>query len=104
MIIIGPMQTLARADQVAPEEWAALQADPVFRNRMECVLGAGVFPAVSDLKECGTGMRHITGLILLHRDLPEGEIPVMHKIGWGLHPNSQHALACLLEHFGGVIK
>lgn len=92
---IGPEQTLARADQVTKEEWKALQADPVFVGLAEGVLGSGNFPMFHDLKQCGTGTRHITGMILMFLELEQGQTPFVRYPESFLHPSSQTRLADL---------
>lgn len=90
---IGPEQTIARANQVTREEWQTLQADPAFRELIEMVIGAGVFPMIHDLAQCGMGVRHITGMILMFAELEEGQTPYVRYPESFLHPRSQTALA-----------
>lgn len=94
-VLIGPEQTLARADRVTEEEWVALQQDKTFVDLVEMVLGAWIFPMVSDLKQCGTGTRHITGMILMFLELEKGQTPYVRYPESFLHPSSQSRLADL---------
>lgn len=100
---IGPEQTLARANMVTPEEWKGLQNDPLFVELMEMVIGAN-FPMVGDLAQCGTGTRHLTGLILMFLELEEGQIPYVRYPESFLHPSSQSRLADLFIRLTGGSK
>lgn len=99
---IGPEQTLARADQITKDEWALLQKDPVYIELAEMVLGSGIFPMVGDLKQCGTGTRHITGLILMMLELEPGQTPYIRYPESFLHPLSQTRLADLFIRLTGA--
>lgn len=100
---IGPEQTLARASQVTDAEWVALMQDATFVELAESVLGAGSFPMVPRLKDCGTGTRHITGMILLFSEL-NGRQPYVRYPESFLHPLSQTRLAQLLIRLSGAGK
>lgn len=89
---IGPEQTLGRADLVSDEEWIRLMGDPTFRELMELVLG-DIFPLVPRLKDCGMGVRHITGMILMFLELQPGQTPFVRYPESFLHPRSQTMLA-----------
>lgn len=92
---IGPEQTLARASQVTDEEWVALKKDKAFCSMLEMVLGVGVFPCVDQLKDCGTGTRHIVGMILMFAELLPDQVPFIRYPESFLHPSSQVRLADL---------
>lgn len=98
---IGPEQTLARANKVTSEEWVALQKDAAFRDLIELVLGVGIFPMVPDLKYCGTGVRHITGMILMFAELGPDQVPFVRYPESFLHPLSQTRLADLFIRLAG---
>lgn len=98
---IGPEQTLARAAQVTNEEWMRLQTDPLFKELMELVLGAGTFPMVGQLANCGSGTRHLTGLILMMLELKRGQTPFVRYPESFLHPSSQVRLADLFIRLTG---
>lgn len=100
---IGPEQTLARANRVSKEEWAALQADTTFVELMELVLGR-IFPLYPDLKCAGTGVRHMTGMLLLFRELQPGQKPFLRYPESFLHPSSQTRLPELLIRVFGIGK
>lgn len=97
---IGPDQTLARAAAVTPDEWVALQGDATFRDLLESVLGAGMFPCVG-LPDCGMGMRHMTGMILMFLELEPGQTPYVRFPESFLHPSSQSRLADLFIRLTG---
>lgn len=100
-VLIGPEQTLARSALVTDDEWVALMADPIYQELIELVFGAGMFPMVPQLKDCGTGVRHITGLILMFAELEPGQTPFVRFPEAFLHPSSQSRLADLFIRFTG---
>lgn len=100
-VLIGPEQTLARADRVTEEEWVALQQDKTFVELVEMVIGGWSFPMVGDLKQCGTGTRHITGMILMFLELEKGQTPYVRYPESFLHPLSQARLGDLFIRLTG---
>lgn len=98
---IGPEQTLARAALVTDDEWVALMQDQTFVELMELVLGGGSFPMVPRLKDCGTGTRHMTGMLLLFAEL-NGRQPYIRYPESFLHPSSQSQLPQLFMRVFGI--
>jgi hypothetical protein len=101
---IGPEQTIARANRVSRGEWIVMQADPLFRELLESVIGAGAFPMVDDLAQCGMGVRHMTGMILMFAELEEGQTPYVRYPESFLHPSSAVRLADFFIRMTGGAK
>ena len=67
VVQVDAAQILARADRVTPEEWAALQAEDIYRALYQDIID-GWCPMAADLKDCGTGVRYFTGMVLMLRE------------------------------------
>jgi hypothetical protein len=93
---IGAEQTLERARRVTPEEWAYLRVHPIF-----CKMFGFVFPTMEmplRLHREGTGVQHVTGMILLLIELEPDQKPFLRFPESFLHPSAQSGLANLFAY------
>lgn len=100
---IGPEQTLARVESVTQEEWDDLRNDPSFAQLFNIV-----FPEMSPLPERirqqGTGVRHIIGMLLLLCEAITSTPPRRPFLRYPesfLHPSAQSKLADLIIFLSG---
>lgn len=97
---IGPEQTLAFVAGIRPNEWAAIRVAPVFEELFRIVFPDMPMPYF--LHQEGTGVRHVTGLILMVLELEPGQQPYFRMPESFLHPAAQSRMADLLIRFSGA--
>ena len=93
---IGPEQTLARAAALTADEWTFLKGHPAFDGLFRIVFPDLAYP--DKLHQAGSGVRHITGMIVMIIELKEGQTPYIRYPESFLHPSSQCRLADLFIH------
>jgi hypothetical protein len=101
-MLIGPMQTMARAAELTEDEWRQVKASPGMMRLFRMVFPDITLPEHS-LQQHGSGVQHVVGLILLTIEaIMEGKRYFWQLPETYLHPASQVGLADLMIDFARI--